>query len=70
MIEYLGELIRQKVADEREKKYEQGGNFSSYMVRSALLLPCRSLARSSRLHALCFAPFWSPPSLGALIWTW
>lgn len=33
VIEYLGELIRQKVADVREKRYEASGEGSCYMVR-------------------------------------
>jgi ribosomal protein L14E/L6E/L27E len=33
VIEYIGEIIRQKVADEREKRYEAIGIGSSYMFR-------------------------------------
>lgn len=33
VIEYVGEIIRQKVADEREKRYELSGIGSSYMFR-------------------------------------
>ncbi len=33
VIEYVGEVIRQQVADEREKAYERGGNFSTYLFR-------------------------------------
>ena len=35
VIEYVGELIRQKVADVREKRYERSGIGSSYMFRLA-----------------------------------
>jgi len=31
--EYIGELIRQKVADNREKQYEKSGMGSSYLFR-------------------------------------
>lgn len=33
VIEYVGEVIRQQVADEREKMYERQGNFSTYLFR-------------------------------------
>jgi len=33
VIEYIGEIIRQKVADEREKRYEKIGIGSSYLFR-------------------------------------
>ena len=33
VIEYVGEVIRQQVADEREKAYERQGNFSTYLFR-------------------------------------
>jgi histone-lysine N-methyltransferase SETD1 len=33
VIEYIGEVIRQKVADVREKKYEKIGIGSSYLFR-------------------------------------
>ena len=33
IIEYVGEVIRQQVADEREKANERGGNFSTYLFR-------------------------------------
>ena len=33
VIEYVGEIIRHKVADEREKRYEKMGIGSSYMFR-------------------------------------
>ncbi|KAJ3282691.1 U3 snoRNP protein [Borealophlyctis nickersoniae] len=33
VIEYIGEIIRQKVADHREKKYEKEGIGSSYLFR-------------------------------------
>jgi histone-lysine N-methyltransferase SETD1 len=33
VIEYIGEIIRQKVADEREKRYQRIGIGSSYMFR-------------------------------------
>jgi len=33
VIEYLGEIVRQKVADIREKRYEKLGIGSSYMFR-------------------------------------
>jgi hypothetical protein len=33
VIEYIGEIIRQKVADEREKRYQRMGIGSSYMFR-------------------------------------
>lgn len=32
-MQYVGEIIRQKVADEREKRYEQCGIGSSYLFR-------------------------------------
>ena len=43
VIEYVGEVIRGKVADVREKQYERNGIGSCYMVRTQLLLaysPC------------------------------
>ncbi len=40
VIEYSGELIRQKVADIREKRYEAAGIGSCYMVRRVRRLPC------------------------------
>jgi len=33
IIEYVGEVVRPTVADEREKKYERRGMGSSYMFR-------------------------------------
>jgi len=33
VIEYIGEIVRQKVADEREKRYEKVGIGSSYLFR-------------------------------------
>lgn len=33
VIEYIGEIVRQKVADNREKIYEQMGIGSSYLFR-------------------------------------
>jgi SET domain-containing protein len=33
VIEYIGEVVRQKVADHREKAYEKRGIGSSYMFR-------------------------------------
>ena len=33
VIEYLGELIRQRLGDLREKRYEDSGTSSCYMVR-------------------------------------
>lgn len=33
VIEYVGELIRQQVADKREKAYERQGIGSSYLFR-------------------------------------
>ncbi|KAJ3027491.1 histone methyltransferase set1 [Rhizophlyctis rosea] len=33
VIEYIGEIIRQKVADHREKNYEKEGIGSSYLFR-------------------------------------
>ena len=33
VIEYVGEVIRQQIADEREKKNELNGNFSTYLFR-------------------------------------
>lgn len=33
VIEYVGEVIRESVADDREKKYEEQGIGSSYLFR-------------------------------------
>ncbi|WFD31978.1 [histone H3]-lysine(4) N-trimethyltransferase [Malassezia sp. CBS 17886] len=33
VIEYVGEIVRQQVADHREKMYECAGNFSTYLFR-------------------------------------
>lgn len=33
VIEYVGEIVRQQVADHREKMYERAGNFSTYLFR-------------------------------------
>lgn len=33
VIEYVGEIVRQQVADHREKLYERAGNFSTYLFR-------------------------------------
>lgn len=33
VIEYVGEIVRQQVADQREKTYERQGNFSTYLFR-------------------------------------
>lgn len=33
VIEYVGEIVRQQVADQREKMYEKQGNFSTYLFR-------------------------------------
>ena len=33
VVEYAGELIRQKVADERERRYEESGIGSCYLFR-------------------------------------
>lgn len=33
VIEYVGEVVRQQVADHREKMYERAGNFSTYLFR-------------------------------------
>lgn len=33
IIEYVGEIVRQQVADHREKLYERAGNFSTYLFR-------------------------------------
>jgi hypothetical protein len=33
VIEYVGEIVRQQVADQREKMYERQGNFSTYLFR-------------------------------------
>ena len=33
VIEYIGEIVRQKIADEREKSYELSGIGSSYLFR-------------------------------------
>ncbi|UZJ52911.1 hypothetical protein CBS101457_002231 [Exobasidium rhododendri] len=33
VIEYVGEIVRQQIADQREKMYERQGNFSTYLFR-------------------------------------
>ena len=33
VIEYVGQMVRQAVADEREKRYEAAGIGSSYLFR-------------------------------------
>ena len=33
VIEYVGDVVRQAVADERERRYEESGIGSSYMFR-------------------------------------
>ena len=53
VIEYVGELVRQQVADRREKAYERQGIGSSYLFRvdEDLVVDARSEEHTSELQS-------------------
>ncbi|KAE8226133.1 hypothetical protein CF319_g1230 [Tilletia indica] len=58
VIEYVGEVIRQQVADEREKRYERQGQFSTYLFRvdDELVVDATMKGNIARLMNHCCAP--------------
>ncbi|CEH18875.1 histone-lysine n-methyltransferase setd1 [Ceraceosorus bombacis] len=58
VIEYVGEVIRQQVADEREKAYERAGNFSTYLFRvdDDLVVDATRKGNIARLMNHCCTP--------------
>ncbi|CAD6892510.1 unnamed protein product [Tilletia laevis] len=58
VIEYVGEVIRQQVADEREKRYERQGQFSTYLFRvdDELVVDATMKGNIARLMNHCCTP--------------
>ncbi|KAN0061843.1 histone methyltransferase set1 [Thecaphora frezii] len=58
VIEYVGEVVRQQVADEREKQYERQGNFSTYLFRvdDDLVVDATHKGNIARLMNHCCTP--------------
>uniref|UniRef100_V5ETX1 Histone-lysine N-methyltransferase, H3 lysine-4 specific n=1 Tax=Kalmanozyma brasiliensis (strain GHG001) TaxID=1365824 RepID=V5ETX1_KALBG len=58
VIEYVGEMVRQQVADEREKRYERQGNFSTYLFRvdDDLVVDATHKGNIARLMNHCCTP--------------
>lgn len=58
VIEYVGEVVRQQVADEREKAYERSGNFSTYLFRvdDDLVVDATHKGNIARLMNHCCTP--------------
>lgn len=56
VIEYVGELIRQQVADRREKAYERQGIGSSYLFRLDEDLVVDA-TKKGNLGCVCLSPF-------------
>ncbi|PWN50506.1 SET domain-containing protein [Violaceomyces palustris] len=58
VIEYVGEVIRQQVADAREKAYERQGNFSTYLFRvdDDLVVDATRKGNIARLMNHCCTP--------------
>lgn len=58
VIEYVGEMVRQQVADEREKQYERQGNFSTYLFRvdDDLVVDATHKGNIARLMNHCCTP--------------
>lgn len=58
VIEYVGEVVRQQVADNREKQYERQGNFSTYLFRvdDDLVVDATHKGNIARLMNHCCTP--------------
>lgn len=58
VIEYVGEVIRQQVADHRERQYEKQGNFSTYLFRvdDDLVVDATHKGNIARLMNHCCVP--------------
>ncbi|KAK0525792.1 histone methyltransferase set1 [Tilletia horrida] len=58
VIEYVGEVIRQQVADEREKRYERQGQYSTYLFRvdDELVVDATMKGNIARLMNHCCTP--------------
>ncbi|CCF52904.1 hypothetical protein NDA11_003259 [Ustilago hordei] len=58
VIEYVGEMVRQQVADNREKQYERQGNFSTYLFRvdDDLVVDATHKGNIARLMNHCCTP--------------
>lgn len=58
VIEYVGELVRHQVADEREKAYERSGQFSTYLFRvdDDLVVDATRKGNIARLMNHCCTP--------------
>ncbi|MCO5556072.1 hypothetical protein L7F22_009616 [Adiantum nelumboides] len=58
VIEYVGEIVRQQVADEREKMYERQGNFSTYLFRvdDDIVVDATKKGNIARLMNHCCTP--------------
>ncbi|PWN23030.1 hypothetical protein BCV69DRAFT_280649 [Microstroma glucosiphilum] len=58
VIEYVGEVVRQQVADHREKVYEKQGNFSTYLFRvdDDLVVDATHKGNIARLMNHCCVP--------------
>lgn len=76
VIEYVGEVIRQKVADHREKRYERAGVGSSYLFRvdDDTVIDATKMGNIARFinhcctvcdHSLCYS--WFQSRLGGLL---
>ena len=65
VIEYVGEIVRQQVADHREKMYERAGNFSTYLFRvdDDIVVDATMKGNIARLMNVC--PLHSPALLYA-----
>ena len=58
VIEYVGEIVRQQVADYREKFYEKQGNFSTYLFRvdDDIVVDATHAGNIARLMNHCCVP--------------
>lgn len=58
VIEYVGEVVRQQVADHREKMYERAGNFSTYLFRvdDDVVVDATNKGNIARLMNHCCTP--------------
>lgn len=58
VIEYVGEIVRQQIADEREKMYERQGNFSTYLFRvdDDIVVDATKKGNIARLMNHCCTP--------------
>jgi SET domain-containing protein len=61
VIEYVGEVIRQKIADLREKRYEASGIGSSYLFRidEDRIIDATKIGNIARLINHCCDVFFS-----------